>query len=440
MKLRSLVGAAAVLLALVGTLYWSQHKKPSDDVAKMSASADTPAILKLDEAAISSIELKGKNAAPIVLTKGDNGAWKITQPSPFRADEGAVNSVLSTLSSLNSERVVEDKASDLKQYGLVPAVLEVDITEKNNKTHQLLIGDDTPAGSAVYAAIAGDPRVFTVAGYKKNSIAQTLDDLRDKHLLTVSADKVNRIELITKNQEIEFERNKDEWQILKPKPSRADSVEVGELVGKLADARMNLAANDDEAKKIPGDFARATPVVTAKITDPSGTEELQVRKNGDTYYAKSSVTDGAYKVDASLGQTLDKKLDDFRNKKLFDFGYNEPAKIELHNGSKGFFLTKGGADWWSDGKKIDSASAQTVISDLRNLSASKFVDTGFANPAIEIAITSDDGKRIEKVSIAKSGDGFIAKRDNEPTLYFVEPGSVNALEKAADEIKPAAVH
>jgi len=31
----------------------------------------------------------------------------------------------------------------------------------------LLIGDDTPAGTAVYAAIAGDPRVFALSSYKK---------------------------------------------------------------------------------------------------------------------------------------------------------------------------------------------------------------------------------------------------------------------------------
>lgn len=443
MKIRRLIVAMSVLLVLVGTLYWSEHRKPADEVAKASANT-SPAILKLDQASITQLEIKPRNAEPIALAKGNSGSWQIIQPKPFGADQSTVSSMLSSLSSLNSERVVEDKASDLKQFGLDHPAVEVDITENNNKSQQLLIGDDTPAGSAVYAMLAGDPRVFTMASYNKTSIDKSLSELRDKRLLTVISDKVSRLELIKKNQEVEFDRNtefgsnKDEWQILKPKPLRADSVQVSELVAKLTDARMDLSGSDQEAKDATSAFAQATPIATAKVTDPSGTQELQVRKsqNKDTYFAKSSVVDRVYKVDASLGQALDKKFDDFRNKKLFDFGYNEPTKIEMHVGSKAYFLMKGGADWWLDGKKVDSGSVQTLASDLRDLAASKFVDSGFANPTIEITVSSDDGKRVEKVSMVKSRDGFVAQRENEPTLYYLDSIPVEALQKAAADIKP----
>lgn len=435
MKVRSLIFATVVLLALVGTLYWSEHKKPADEVATAAANT-SPAILKLDQASITQLEIKSKNAQPVALAKSSSGSWQITQPKPSGADQSTVSSLVSSLSSLNSERVVEDKASDLKQFGLDEPAVEVDITEKNNKSQQLLIGDDTPAGGAVYAMMAGDPHVFAMASYNKTSIDKSLNDLRDKRLLTVSPDQVSRLELIGKSQEIEFGRNKDEWQILKPKPLRADSVQVGELVSKLTDARMDLSGSAKDAKETTSAFAQATPVATAKVTDPSGTEELQVRKSKDTYFAKSSVVEGVYKVDASLGQALDKKLDDFRNKNLFDFGYNEPTKIEMHAGSKAYFLTKSGADWWSNGKKVDSGKVQTLISDLRDLSASKFVDSGFADPTIELTVSSSDGKRVEKVSIAKSGNDFVAKRENEPTLYSLDASPVEALQEAAGDIKP----
>ncbi len=410
MKLRSLALAAFVLLALLGTLYWSDHRKPEE--AKASAET-SPTILKLDEYAITGFEIKRKDAEPIVLEKNGSGAWQITQPKPLNADQSTVSGMLSTLSNLSSDRLVEDKISDLQQYGLAPPAVEVDLSEKNNKMQKLLIGDATPTGSAVYAMLAGDPRVFTMASYHKTSLDKTVNDLRDKRLITLSADKVSRVDLTRKNQEIEFGRNKDEWQILKPKPLRADSIQVGELVGKLADARMDLSGADRSSQEASEAFARATQVATAKVTDPSGTQELQIRKNKDTYYAKSSVVEGAYKVDPSLGQALDKGLDDFRNKKLFDFGYNEPEKIELHNGSKAYFLTKGGADWWSNGKKMEAGSVEDLIAKLRDLAASKFVDSGFANPTIEATVTWDNGKRVEKISMAKSGSGYIAKREND---------------------------
>lgn len=436
MKIRSLIVAAFVLLLLVGALYWSEHRKPTDQAAKASADMP-PAILKLDEAAIAKLELKKRSAEPIVLTKSSPGTWQITQPKPLNADQNAVSGVISTLSSLNSERLVEDKASDLKQYGLDQPALEVDITEKDNKTQRLLIGDETPAGSALYAMLAGDRRIFTMASYQKTSIEKSLNDLRDKRLLTMSADKISRLEIIRKNQTIEFGRNKNEWRILKPKPLRADSAQVGELVGKLADARMDLSGSEKDLREIASAFGRATPVAAAKVTDQSGTQELQVRKAKDTYYAKSSVVDGAYKVDASLGQALDKGLDDFRNKKLFDFAFDDPSEIEIHIGAKAYFLSKGGADWWSNGKKMDAASLQDLISKLRDLAASKLVESGFANPATDVTVTSNDGKRVEKIFIAKSGSGYIAKREGEPTLYQLDGSVVDALQKSADDVKPA---
>ncbi len=70
----------------------------------------------------------------------------------------------------------------------------------------------------------GDPRVFTVcSGFNKTSLAKSLNDLRDKSLLTVDADKVSRVEeLVRKGREIEVhDRTKEGWQILKPKASVA---------------------------------------------------------------------------------------------------------------------------------------------------------------------------------------------------------------------------
>lgn len=439
MKIRSLVVAAIVLLGLVGTLYWSEHRKPADETAKASADS-APTILKLDEGAITRLELKKKDAEPIVLTKNNSGVWQIVQPTALKADPSTVSGVLSSLSSLNSERMVDDKAFDLKQYGLDQPAVEVDIAAKG-ETQKLLIGDQTPAGSAVYAMLAGAPRIFTMASYHKTSIDKNLNDLRDKHLLSVDADKVSRLELVRKNQTIEFGRNKEEWQILKPKPLRADSSQVGELARKLADARMDLSGPGTDPKETGSAFAGAMAVATARVTDQSGTQELQVRKSKDAYYAKSSAVEGTFKVDADLGQALDKGLDDFRNKKLFDFGFTDPSKIEMHSGTKAYFLTRGsagGADWWSNGRKMDAGSVQSYISNLRDLASTKFLDSGFANPTTEVTVTSDDGKRVEKVSFAKSGNDYIAKRENELTLYLVDSSAVEAVLKAADDIKPAA--
>jgi len=246
------------------------------------------------------------------------------------------------------------------------------------------------------------------------------------------------IDLVAKKQEMTFERNKDEWQIVKPKPMRADVSQVDELVRALTDAKMELDASDDP-KKNASVFAAATPVATARVTAESGMQELQVRKNKDDYYAKSSAVDGIYKVPSTLGQAVDKNLEDFRNKKLFDLGSDDPNKIEIRDGSKTYFLTRSGEDWWAgSAKKMDAATVDELIDKIRDLSASKFVDSGFAAPIIDLTVTSNDGKRVEKVAIAKAGDSYIAKRESDPALYQLDAKAVDDLTKSADDMKPAA--
>ncbi len=437
MKNSGLLIAAVVLAALTGVLYWSNHHPPSESTAKASLDSP-PRILSLKQEDISKIEIRKKGGEELDLAKGDAGKWQITAPKPLGADQEAVSSLLSTVSSLNADRLVEDKAADLSQYGLAQPSLELDVTSKDGKPQKLFLGDDTPAGNAVFAKVEGDPRVFTIASYNKSTIDKTANDLRDKRLLTVDFDKLSQIELATKKQDIEFGRNKQEWQIIKPKPLRADNFQVEEMVRKLRDAKMDASSTDAEAKKAAAAFASATPVATAKVTDTASTQELQVRKNKADYYAKSTAVPGIYKVSSDLGKELDKNLDDFRNKKLFDFGYDDPSKVELHDGAKLYFLTKGGQDWWSvDSKKMESSSVQALVDKIRELSASKFVDSGFSAPAVEITVASNDGKRVEKVLISKSGDNYIARRDNEPALYQLDSSSVADLQKAAADLKPA---
>jgi Domain of unknown function (DUF4340) len=438
MKNSGLLIAAVVLAALTGALYWSNHHPPSDNTAK--ASLDTPPkILSLKQDDISKIAIRKKGGEELDLTKGDAGKWQITAPKALGADQEAVSSLLSTVSSLNADRLVEEKAGDLGQYGLAQPSVELDVTTKDGKRQKLFLGDDTPAGSAVFAKLDGDPRVFTIASYNKTSVDKTSSDLRDKRLLTVDFDNLSQVELATKKQDIEFGRNKQEWQIIKPKPLRADNFQVEEIVRKLREAKMDVSSPADaDSRKTAAAFASGTQVATAKVTDAASTQELEVRKNKDDYYAKSIAVPGVYKVSSDLGKQLDKNVDDFRNKKLFDFGYDDPSKVEIHDGPKAYFLTKGGQDWWSaDSKKTESSTVQSLIDKIRELSASKFVDSGFTSPVIEVSVISNDGKRVEKVLISKSGDTYIAKRENEPALYQLDPSSVADLQKFAADVKPA---
>lgn len=435
MRFRGLLVAVVVLAALGVGLYFSNKEKAAE-AAKPPTEAP-PKILALSEADVTKVDLKKKGGDETVLERV-GGKWQMTAPKAYPADQDASNQLVTAASSVNGDRVVEDKASNLSAYGLNSPSIEVDITSKGGKVSKLKIGDDTPTNSGSYAMLEGDPRVFTVASYVKTGIDKSANDLRDKRLLSFDQDKLSRVELIAKKQDIEFGRDKDHWQIVKPKPLRADGLQVDEMLRKLKDAKMDLTLSDDDAKKAAATFATGMPVATVKLTDPSGTQQIEVRKNKDDYYAKSSVVAGVFKATPELGMGVDKSLDDFRDKKLFDFGFNDPSKIDMHANGKTFAFQKGGDDWFSNGKKMDSVSVQSFLDKLRDLSASKFVDTGtLGTTAIDITVISNNGKLTEKVLIAKQGEDYVAQRENEPALYGLDAKTVNDLSQAASDVKPA---
>jgi Domain of unknown function (DUF4340) len=434
MKPGGLLIATFVLAALVGALYWSNHHKPSES---SEVSADiAPKVLSLNKNDVTGVEIKKDGQDSVTLAKDSSGNWQITAPQPLHADQDAVSGVVATLSDLSSDRLVDAKAKDLSQYGLTHPSVEADVTEKNGKTAKVLIGDTLPTGYGAYAALAGGSRVFSIPSYTKTAIDKGPSDLRDKRLITEEADKVSRVELEAKKQDLEFGRDTTGWQILRPEPLRADSYAVGELVRQLTQAKMDLSGSQQDLKKTAVEFSSGTPVAVASVTDDAGTQEIQIHKNKTEYFAKSSVVPGVYEVSSVLGEGVDKGLEDFRNKKVFDFGYEDPNKIEMHDGSKVYFLTRSGEDWWNGkGQKLDPDSVESFLDRVRDLSATKFPETGFKSPEITLDVLSKNGKLEEKVFIAKDGADYIAKRANEPSLYELDSSSVQDLQKAAADLK-----
>jgi Domain of unknown function (DUF4340) len=424
-KPTGLLIAVAVLAVLGGLTWWSNRKQ---------AAAKTDTTTKILSLTADNVqEVRVKNPQQTIDLKRESGKWRLTQPEPLPADQDASTSLISAVSSLNADTVVDEKPTDLAPYGLKTPTVDVQVVEKGGKTDTVLIGDETPKGDASYVKLANDPRVFTIASYVKNNIDKAPNDLRDKRLLTFDSDKLTRVDLEASGKaEIEFgKNNQNEWQILKPRPLRADGGTVDSLVSNLKDARMDLA---EEPQKAASAFAAGVKTATATVTDSSGAQSIELRKDKDNYYAKSSVVAGVYKVSSDVGKNLDKSLNDFRNKKLFEFGFSDPSKIEL----KSVTYVKSGDKWMSGAKTMDNSSVQDLIDKLRDLSAAMFDEKGGGEPVFEAAVTSNMGKRLERVTITKQGNQYFAKREDEPGIYGVDSKAVEDLQKAASAVKEAA--
>jgi len=437
MKFARLLIAAAVLAGLGGLVYWSNRSEAAK-AAKGDPKA-APKILDLKETEIKQIEIRHRDGETTVVQRDGSGKWSITAPKPLAADQSAVGAITTAAATLSSDRVVDENASNLASYGLEPPRIGITLTMADGKTHVLRIGEDTPTNGGSYAMLDGDKRLFTIASFGKTSLDKQSKDVREKHLLVFDQDKLSRVELeVAGKPPIEFGRAGTDWQILKPKPMRADGFQVDELVRKLKDAAMVTDGDTEtDPKAAATAFAGGQKTSIAKVTGAEGTLTFEVRKAKDDYYAKASTQDSAYKITKEIGDGLNKSLDDFRNKKVFDFAFNDPNRIEIKDGGQSKVIEKSGENWTSGGKTMDSLSVQNLIDKLRDLASTKFIDSGFTTPSLELTVSSNDGKRTEKVQIAAAGPNFLARRENDSSLYQLDANAVTGLREAAAGVQPA---
>jgi hypothetical protein len=439
MKMRQLLVATIVLAVLGATLYWSNHRKPTNDTVIASPSASNAKVISLTQVDISKLEVKKKDGDDVVLNRTGASNWKITAPKPLVADQESVSSILYNLSPMDGATLIDEKAADLKQFGLAEPEAQVSATGKDGKTQTILVGDETPTGDSAYVMVSGESKVYSVPKNTKANLDKGLKDLRDKRLMPVDFDKLTSVEVNSAKLHLTFGSDDGKWTVRSPANLRGDTSKMETIIEKLRTATMDPSTSDADIKKAASLFASGAPIATLKVTDASGSQELQIRKAGDAYYAKSTAMDGVYKVPKELGEAVNKDAEDFREKRVFDFAEQDPDKVELHVGSKGYFLTRNGEDWWSDGKKMDPLSVQEFLRSIRTLTAAKFATGGFSGPELSLVVTSKDGKRIEKVDISKSGSGYLAKRADGLALFGLDAKAVEDIQKAAGELKPAEV-
>lgn len=432
--MKRLLIAAVILAGLGGAIWWSEKQEAAKKDQPDPKAA--PKILALTEEDVKQIDLQRAGEAPTILVKDDAGKWTITAPAGLPADSTAIAALSGSVTTLASDHLIDENLSDPASYGLEPPVVSVKLTMKDGKTHHLRIGGETPDKSSVYASVDGDKRLFAMATSNKDAFNKGPRDLREKHLLSFDTDKLSRVELnVPGRPALEFSRTGDAWQILKPRPLRADGLAVDELIRQLKDAEMETSADDKSAATA---FTAGKPHATARVTTDSGVLTLEVRKSADDYYARSSALTGAFKVTPALGTGVNKTLDDFQNKKLFDFAFDDPSQIHYKSKDDDKTFEKNGTDWLSNGRTVDSVGVQSLIDKLRDLAASRVDDANITSSDIEITVVSKEGKRTETITLKASGTDYLARRGSEAGIYHIDGSTVTSLQQAVTGVQEAA--
>ncbi len=179
MSRKGIILAVIIFVALGLYVFLVEKKRPLSDGKET--------LLKFDENNARRLIIHN-NEKEIVLNKDKSGEWQITSPMVTKADDEAVNGLVSDLSRLKASQSLEVDPSLWDDFGLKKPGCEVTVLTGSSE-ERLSFGDKNPTGTSVYARVKGRDKIFLVPAYSANSFKKDLSDLKKKEIAEDKAEE-----------------------------------------------------------------------------------------------------------------------------------------------------------------------------------------------------------------------------------------------------------
>lgn len=431
---------AVILLALLGGgAYWYESRKKPESTTKEER------LFAAKSEDIQQITVEPAGGEKITVQR-DGEKWKITEPKAVPAEDSTISSMVGTLGGLNVSETIEEKPASLKDYGLDPPQVTVQLKTKNGATHRLLLGETTPTGSSVYAKTPDSPKVVALASHVKTDVTKTLFDLRDKTAMKVDTPSASHAWVQNKSGKFELVKSEDRWRILASGMpaggARADQFPVNDLLRQAADARMQSVEADDGSQLAK--FGLNAPEIVVRIQDQKGTHELKLSKEKDSKrYATSSDAPAIFTVTSTLAGDLSKAPADLRSKEVFDMDTWTANQLDVTTPEARVVLNKDASDWKAADpkKKVEQSAASDALEKLKAIKATSFPAAGppskfgLDKPVLRVTITWGEKKQKETVLVAQAGNKAYAQRESDPAIYEVGAEALAAAREAVNKLK-----
>lgn len=422
--------------------YYDSTKGPVDDSPKRDK------VFTVEAEKIEELEIKSESGDRTTLRRKGTD-WEIVQPVTAASDQAAVSGITSNLTSVEIQRVIDEKPADLKEYGLADPRVEVAF-KANGQQRRLQLGQKTPSGSDVYAKLSDDPKVFLVSSYLDSTFNRGTFDLRDKSVLKLDREQIDTMEVTTTGRTARFEKKSGEWQIAQPPTGRADFSAIDGLVSRVSSVQMKSVVPDASDLK---QYGLDKPAVTVRLGSGSSQATLLIGGAADaeaSVYAKDLSRPAVFTIDSTLLEDLKKDPSEYRQKDLFDARSFNTTRLEIvRNGQTTVFEKTKVKD--KDGKEeekwrqtapsareVDAAKIEALMSAATGARATSFVDgaatTGLNKPELSMAFKYDEGKE-ERVTFARSGGAAYASRVGSPGAAKIETSVIDAIVKALEDLK-----
>jgi hypothetical protein len=334
MKLRKVIIYLVIWGALASYVYFVEIKyKHEQEVLEEKAAK----IVQLEKDKVARVELKTPERTMDLQKPGDS--WVLSAPLKTAADQFAVGSLIHSALDAKPEKVVLEKDVKWDEYGLDKPEFTITLTTKDNKKTEILFGAANPAKSSYYARVDDQPKLLLVADTLKNSLNKTPYDLRDKSVLSMASEDVERLVISKGNESVELERqDKDKWLLSKPErfTAKKSVIEAG------LDRLTALKAKEiiDEPKSEGDPYGLDNPEESITIAGKKLEQVLLIGKAagnakepspgvGPNLYTKVKGQDTIYVVEGKAIRSLKTDPKELRDRSVLAFNPPDIEKVQI---------------------------------------------------------------------------------------------------------------
>ena len=443
-RLRSMLVLLVVALGLGAYIYFvERHRAPA------SEEAPNEQLFTFEADDIAELHLRGTSGTTTELRRTD-GTWEVVAPIEAAADETTLASVTSGLVSLEIRRVVEEDPVDLEPFGLAEPALDLGfMLAEDDAVDHLLIGEATPTGTDRYAKLSSADRVFLIAGYINTTFDKTTFDLRDKTMLVISRDDLDRLRITVDDQTTVLAKEGNDWKLTEPWDVRADFSTVEALVGRLTGTMQSI---ESEGENALDDYGLAEPAITATLSDGSAGATLYVggEAPGARRYARDSSRDLVFTVQDSLATDLGRSPSDYRRKDLFGFRPFNATRLEIERAEDTVVFEKSeatteGEDQWKrvqpEAQNIDSDEMDDLLAKLSSLRVQSWIESrgaaglGDTDRLVTVRARFGEEATEDLVTVWRTGEETFAVHGDEPGAATIDAGAFDDALAAFDAVQ-----
>ncbi|MCX8071671.1 MAG: DUF4340 domain-containing protein [Candidatus Binatia bacterium] len=355
MRFRTTLFLLVILAGLGAYLYWMELPRQQKE-----AEAKKLFNFKADDIVQVRMRFEDRN---ILLRKSD-GAWRLVEPIEAPADEITVKNLLNTIAECEVKRELED-ATDLKQFGLDPPFVTLEVKLKDRELPAVAVGKNTPVGFSAYLQRLDDRKVRLTTSAFRAGLDKQVKDFRDKAILNFSDDDVQRFSLVRADGTVTLVRKDGQWIVEQPGSNPADGPTVRSFLSTLRTMRAIDFPNDQPADLSP--YGLDNPRLRIVLFLGKDQAEKHVLIGGENPEKKSEIyvqTSGVptvYTVSDWVWRDLNKNPNDFRDKLVLGYDAEQLRAVQVTraDGSSFRVVAKDKDQWTVEG--IDGKPALTVI-------------------------------------------------------------------------------